>query len=89
MATDFNIRSAILAELWMNFRDDANLQDFFEYNDLGLPLAYVINTELAIPTETGKIYVNETFDLLCAAIGVDPEGDYTTLNEMFSKGIQE
>lgn len=89
MATDFNIRSAILAELWMNFRDDANLQDFFEYNDLGLPLAYVINTELAMPTETGKIYVNETFDLLCAAIGVDPEGDYVTLNEMFSKGIQE
>lgn len=89
MATDFNIRSAILAELWMNFRDDANLQDFFEYNDLGLPLAYVINTELAMPTETGKIYVNETFDLLCAAIGVDPEGDYVTLNDMFSKGIQE
>lgn len=89
MATDFSSKSAILAELWMNFRDDANLQDFFEYNDLGLPLAYVINTELAMPTEAGKIYVNETFDLLCAAIGVDPEGEYITLNEMFGKGQQE
>lgn len=83
MATNFSNKCAILAELWMNYRDDSNLEDFVDYNDLGLPLGYIINTELATITPTGEIYVNETFDLLCAAIGVDDQKDYQTLNEMF------
>jgi hypothetical protein len=34
----FDNKISILAELWMNYRDDEELQDFIEYNDLGLPL---------------------------------------------------
>lgn len=83
MATNFSNKCAILAELWMNYRDDEQLQDFVEYNDLGLPLAYIINTELATITSVGELYVNETFDLLCAAVGADDQKDYQTLNEMF------
>ena len=88
MATNFSNKCAILAELWMNYRDDSNLEDFVDYNDLGLPLAYAINTELATATSVGELYVNETFDLLCAAIGVDDEKDYQTLNEMFNQAEQ-
>ena len=88
MATSFSNKCAILAELWMNYRDDSNLEDFVDYNDLGLPLAYAINTELATITSAGELYVNETFDLLCAAIGVDDQKDYQTLNEMFNQAEQ-
>ena len=48
MATDFSTKTAILADLWINYRDEGEFEDFIEYNDLGLPLAYLINTELLI-----------------------------------------
>ena len=83
MATDFSNKTGILSDLWMNYRDDTEFQDFIEYNDLGLPLAYVVNTELATATDGGILFINETFNLLCAALGLDLDGDYQSLQQMF------
>ena len=85
MATDFSNQTSILADLWINFRDEGEFKDFLEYNDIGLPLAYYIHTDLVTPTDQAKMFVEETFNLLCAALGVDIEGDYQSLNEMFDK----
>jgi hypothetical protein len=83
MATNFSNKVAILADLWINYRDDENFEDFISYNDLGLPLGYIVNTELATPTDQGMLYINETFDLLCAALELDLEKDYESLQQMF------
>ena len=85
MATDFSNQTSILADLWINFRDEGEFKDFLEYNDIGLPLAYYIHTDLVTPTDQAKMFVEETFNLLCAALGLDVEGDYQSLNEMFDK----
>lgn len=82
MATTFENKCAILADLWLNYKDNEELEDFIEYNDLGLPLAYVIHTGLANVTDEGIVYVDETFDLLCKGLGVDLDGEYETLNEI-------
>ena len=50
---------------------------------MGLPLAYLINTELAAPTDEGIKYIDETFSLLCAALDLDLDGEYNSLIEMF------
>lgn len=83
MATDFSNKVAILADLWINYRDEDEFQDFIEYNDLGLPLAYLINTDLATPTDEGIKYIDETFSLLCAALELNLDGEYNSLIEMF------
>lgn len=83
MATDFSNKISILADLWINYRDQDEFLDFVEYNDLGLPLAYLVSTDLAAVTEQGKIYIDETFNLLCAALELDLDGEYTSLIEMF------
>ena len=83
MATDFSDKTAILADLWINYRDEGEFEDFIEYNDLGLPLAYLINTDLATPTDEGIKYIDETFNLLCAALELDIDGTYNSLIEMF------
>jgi hypothetical protein len=83
MATPFSNKVAILADLWINYRDDDNFEDFISYNDLGLPLGYIINTELATPTDQGIMYVDETFNLLCAALDLDLEKEYDSLAQMF------
>jgi hypothetical protein len=85
MATNFSNKAGILADLWINFRDQEEFADFIEYNDIGLPLAYYIHTEIVLPTQQAEMYVEETFNLLCAALDLDLDGEYETLNEMFDK----
>ena len=85
MATDFSTKAGILADLWINFREDEQFSDFIEYNDIGLPLAYYVHTDLVKPNDQAILYVEETFNLLCAALNLDLEGNYETLNEMFDK----
>ena len=82
MATTFENKCAILADLWLNYKSNEELEDFIEYNDLGLPLAYVVHTGLANVTDEGIVYVDETFDLLVSSLGLDLDGEYESLNEL-------
>ena len=82
MATTFENKCAILSDLWLNYKDNEELQDFVEYNDLGLPLAYLIHTDLVSVNESGISYVDETFNLLCTGLGVDLDEEYESLNEL-------
>ena len=83
MTTDFSSKIKILSELWMNYRDDDELEDFISYNDLGLPLAYLLMNEIVLPTEESDVYINETFELLLAALMVDDKG-FESLDELLS-----
>lgn len=89
MATNFSDKISILADLWINYRDESEFVDFIEYNDLGLPLAYLVSTELAAVTEGGKLFIEETFNLLCAALGLDLDGQYNSLIQMFKMGNEK
>lgn len=77
----FENKTTILAELWMNYREDDQIKDFIEYNDLGLPLAYFITNEIVIPTNQAETYINESYDLLVAALEVE-DLEYESLDEM-------
>jgi len=81
MTTDFSNKVSILAELWMNYRDDDHLDDFMEYNDLGLPMAYLLMNEIVLPTEQSMIYIDETFDLLLNALSIEDAG-FESLDEL-------
>ena len=83
MATDFSKQCEILSELWMNFRDEDEMEDFMTYNDLGLPLAHFCHVDLVKPSDQAKTFVGETFGLLCASLGIDDEQDYESLDDMF------
>lgn len=88
MTTNFLNKTSILAELWMNYREDEGLQDFIEYNDLGLPLAYFLYNELVLPTKQAEVYIDETFNLLIAALEVEDIG-FESLDEMLGVANQD
>ena len=77
----FENKITILAELWMNYRDDEDLQDFVEYNDLGLPLAYFLMNEIVMPTSQSELYINETYDLFIASLQVE-DRQWESLDEV-------
>lgn len=80
--TGFSKRCEILSNFWMEFRDEESLQDFIEYNDIGLPLAYCIDMDIVKPTVMAEAYVNECFELLCQALEIPDNKNYESLADM-------
>jgi len=58
----------------MSYRFDTQFEDFVQYNDIGLPLAFLIDEELVKPRPTAKAMVTETFELLLVALGREDAG---------------
>ena len=82
--TTFRTRCQILAQLWMEYRDDTEFQDFIEYNDLGLPLAYAIAEGIVESTDIASNFINEAFDILLSALGLEDTG-YESLEDLLDK----
>jgi hypothetical protein len=76
-----------LSELWSDYRDDEDLQDFMKHHDLGLPIAFALHGELVLPTELAKQYVNETFELFAESLGLDPKDEWWNLEDMFQDSL--
>jgi hypothetical protein len=87
MNTSTDNKAQILADLWMNYRDDTEFTDFIEYNDLGLPLAYAISTGIVAMTTQAEGFINETFELLLAGLGIEDTG-FEDLTEMLELSSQ-
>ncbi len=73
-ATTFENKALILGQLWLNYKDDEELSDFFVYNDLGLPLAFAYAEGIINHTPTLEKYINESFDLLILGLEVEDTG---------------
>lgn len=84
--TPFNVQCEILADLWLNYRNDEEFTDFIEYNDIGLPLAYAVSNSIAEPSEAGKELIQESFDLLLSGLGIEDTG-FESLDDLF--GMEE
>jgi hypothetical protein len=80
--TTFQDKCNILSELWMNYRNDDNFEEFIKYNDLGLPLAYGIANGIVKATDISDKFINETFNLLLSSLEVEDNG-YVTLDDVF------
>ena len=80
--TGFSKQCEILSQLWMDYRDESDFEDFVTYNDLGLPLAHFIHEGVVKSTPQAEMYVGETFNLFIAALEADPEEEYESLDEM-------
>ena len=85
--TDFSNKVKILAKLWIDFRDDEKLKDFIEYNDMGLPLAYLSENMLSVPTELGNKYIEETFEMLLVALEIEEDTGFESLDELFGSAL--
>lgn len=72
--TSYEAKADILADLWLNYRNDEDFTDFIEYNDLGLPLAYAISNGIVESTQLAKAFIDETFDLLLAGLEIEDTG---------------
>jgi hypothetical protein len=80
--TDYKTKCSILNQVWLTYRYEDEFQDFIEYNDLGLPLAAMIDEEIVLSTPRAEIYVEETYALFLQSLAVEDK-DYQTMEEIF------
>jgi len=59
--TPLSNKCDILAELWLNYKNESEFKDFLEYNDLGLPLAFAMSQGIVESSNQAKLFVEETF----------------------------
>jgi len=74
---DFADKTGALGQLWIEFRGDEDFSDFMEYNDLGLPLSYMVAEGLVSEcSPVGEDMIEETFKMFIALLEVtEPELD--------------
>ena len=81
MSTPLEARTAILAEIWMHHRSDANFAYFVEYADVALPLAYIVSEGIVEVTDRASGLINQTFELLLDGLDI-PDKGFKYLKEM-------
>lgn len=84
MATSYENKLVILADLWLNYRQDEDFADFIEYNDLGLPLAYAISEGIVETSELASRFVEETFALLLEGLELFEDEEFETLDDLLA-----
>lgn len=80
--TPFDVKASILAEIWMEYRFEKEFKDFVSYNDIGLPLAFLVSENLVDPSPLAKSMLEESFDLLLAALKKDQDTGYESLDDL-------
>lgn len=79
---DFADKTGVLGQLWIEFRGDEDFSDFMEYNDLGLPMAYMVAEGLIKEcSPVGDDLINETFSMFLALLEVK-ESDFDVLESI-------
>jgi len=85
MTTDFSDKVNILGRFKVLYQEENNgIQEFFEFNDIGLPLAYLASEGLCDISDDGKKYIAETWDIFLSMLGVEDTG-FSELEEVLAK----
>jgi hypothetical protein len=80
--TDFHIRCEILADVWIEYREDEGFKELIEFADLGFPLAYLIDNGIVESNYLVEGYVDETFQLLLKTLKLEDTG-FDNITDLF------
>jgi hypothetical protein len=80
--TTIECKEIILADIWMEYRNDEGFKDFIYYNDISLPLAYALSTSIVKRTEYSNKFIEESFALLLAGLEIEDTG-FESLEDIF------
>lgn len=87
ISTPYSDKCSILGDLWIEYKNDEQFQDFIEYNDLGLPLAYAIAGGIVESSPIAEGFITESFDLFLSALELEDEGFETLQDVLIASGM--
>ena len=84
MKTPIETQAQILAQLWLDYRDEDYFKDFFEYADLGLPLSYLLSNGIVERTSQSDNFITDTWELFLGLCGHEEDTGFEDLEEMLA-----
>lgn len=82
---DNRTKAEILVQFTQDNFNDEMYEEFFDYNDLGIPLSIAITQEMVILTDNGEQLLEETWNELCLLFSADANGEYETIDDLTGK----
>jgi hypothetical protein len=83
MNTPIETQADILAELWMDYRDEQYFAEFVSYADLGLPLAYLLSKGIVTHNPEANKFITDTWETFLGLCGIEEDTGFDILDEMF------
>jgi hypothetical protein len=83
MNTPAETQAEILAELWMDYRDEPHFAEFIDYADLGLPLAYLLSKGIVTHNTEADKFLSDTWETFLGICGIEEDTGFDILEEMF------
>ncbi len=81
MNTPIETQASILAELWMDYRDEVYFTDFMAYADLGLPLSYLLTENVVTRNPETDKFVGDTWEMFLSLVALEDTG-FETLGDV-------
>lgn len=75
-------KAHIIIQFTEEFRGVEKYDEFFEYNDMGVPLSIALANDFIILTDGGRKIIEETFEDICWQFEADPNGEYENLEDL-------
>jgi hypothetical protein len=79
---DNRTKAEILVQFTQDHFNSGEYDDFFDYNDLGIPMSIAITQDMVILTDAGEQLLEETWIELCNLFGADSNSDYETIDDL-------
>ena len=77
----------IIEEFAKKCMDEEIHSRFITYNDLGIPLAISISSEMAELKNNGQEIIDETYSQMCELLEVNPNKDYANFDDLWSECV--
>jgi hypothetical protein len=79
---DNRTKAEILVQFTQDYFNSGEYEEFFDYNDLGIPLSIAITQDMVILTNEGEQLLEETWKELCLLFEADPNSEYETIDDL-------
>ena len=82
---DNRTKAEILVQFTQDEFNSGEYEEFFDYNDLGIPLSIAITQDMVILTDSGEQLLNETWNELCLLFNANPDDEYESIDDLTTK----
>ena len=81
--TNIEKQCEILGSFYITYKSEGSAKEFIEFNDIGLPLAYLASEGLCQPTDIAIAYIQETFNMFLDSMDLEDIG-FDSLDHVLS-----
>jgi hypothetical protein len=82
---DNRTKAEILVQFTQDEFNSGEYEEFFDYNDLGIPLSIAITQDMVILTDSGEELLDETWKDLCLLFDANPNDEYESIDDLTTK----